>query len=120
MNTVRAFHAYVAYVVIAVNLVVALWGLWMYRAKRKAPKVFWAGVITGHASLVTQVGAGLVLWQVGDIEPPGQHTFYGFVLLIASALSIQFIAREPRRKLLAFSLFALFLGSVGIRTYFTA
>lgn len=114
----RAFHANWAYVVMVANLAVGLAGLWLYRTRRTASRPFWVGIGFGHLTVVTQVAVGLILFQ--NVRPPGRHTFYGFVLLIASVLSIQFIGREPRRRILIFSLFAIFLGAVAIRTAFTA
>ncbi len=114
----RTFHSLWAYVVVVSNLAVGIWGLaWVRR--REAPAAFWPAVLTGQAALVVQVVVGVLLvQQIG--RTPTFHTFYGFVVLIAAALSWALRGDSPRRAVTVSSATALFVGAVSIRAMITA
>ncbi|HVE90730.1 MAG TPA: hypothetical protein VNE62_00300 [Actinomycetota bacterium] len=115
----RAFHGVWAYVVVAVNLAVGLWGLGWVRKRMPPPRTFWKAVVAGQAVLAVQVVAGVILLNQLGAEP-GFHVFYGFVVLIAAALSWAFRGDSPRRAVTVASIVALFVGAVSVRAMLTA
>jgi uncharacterized membrane protein YpjA len=114
----RAVHRDWAFVVVALNMLSAAWGLTLYRRRLAATRGFWTALLTGYAALAAQVVIGVVMYQ--SRKPANRlHPFYGFVLLIAAVLSLAFRAEAPRRALLILSLVALFVGVVGVRATLT-
>ncbi|HVL81956.1 MAG TPA: hypothetical protein VM840_10235 [Actinomycetota bacterium] len=110
----RAFHGWFAYVVIALNLGVGLWGLVWVRRRMSAPRSFLALVLAGQSAVAVQVVTGVAyMRQLG--QEPGFHSFYGFVILIAAILSWAFRGEDPRRAVTVLSVVALFIGAVAIR-----
>jgi hypothetical protein len=105
-------------VVVVLNLVAGGWGVWMALRRKPAGKGLWPLIYAGQAALALQVVIGVTLSR--RITPPGIHMFYGFVLLIAAALSYAFRGDSPRRMLTVCAAVALFVGAVGVRTMLTA
>lgn len=115
----RTFHGTLAYFVVALNLGAAIWGLAFVQKNLPAPKSFLQLVVAGQVALFAQVVAGVIFLRQIDAGP-GLHVFYGFVLLIAAALSWALRSGTPRRQVVVSSAAALFVGAVSIRTMLTA
>jgi len=115
----RSFHAGLAYTVVALNLAAGLWGLLFVRRRLPAPRLFWPAIVAGQVALAVQVVAGVALLnQLG--AKPGFHVFYGFVVLIAAALSWALRGESPRRAIVVSSVVAVFVGAVSVRAMLTA
>jgi hypothetical protein len=109
----RSLHANFAYVVVATNLVVGIWGLVLWRRRAFATRTFWIALGVAWATIYVQGIMGLVIFN--DYKPPFRHHFYGFLFAIVTVLVWPLRGEEPRRRLLVFSAATLFIGIVAVR-----
>lgn len=109
----RTLHSYWAYVVVAANLIVGIWGLALWRRRAAATRNFWIGLGAAWATIFVQGLMGLVIFN--DYKPPFKHHFYGFLFVIVTVLVWPLRGEEPRRRLLVFSAATLFIGIVAVR-----
>ncbi len=109
----RAFHSQFAYIVVAANLVVGVWGIVMWRRKKASTRQFWIALGAAWGSIFIQGLMGLTLFN--DYRPPFKHHFYGFLFAIITLAVFPLRAENDRRRLLVFSLATLFIGIVAVR-----
>lgn len=111
----RTFHEYWAYVVIAANLVVGVWGIVLWRRKRPATRTFWIGIGIAWASIYVQGFVGLLMFERAVSRPPFKHHFYGFLFAIMTIIAFAMRGEDARRRLFIFSAITLFIGIVAVR-----
>jgi hypothetical protein len=112
-------HRLLAFAVLAVTWLGALWGLWTYRRGR-------VGLGLGHAlalaqtALIAQVGLGLLLLSRDYRATDRLHYAYGTFALLAVLAPWLYAPDEPRRRLLWFSGATLVAAALAVRAYMTA
>jgi cytochrome bd-type quinol oxidase subunit 1 len=115
----RLVHQNFAFAVIASNLIVGGWGLWMWRKRETAPRTFWMALVVAWATIYIQGILGLVLFRRTTPHPPFKHTFYGFLFVVITIAVFPLQSEEPRRRLLVFSAATFFIGIVAVRAFFS-
>ena len=112
-------HHAVAFVVLAVTWIGAIWGLVAYRRGR-------GSVALGHVLalaqtvLIAQVGLGLLLLSRDYRAPDRLHYAYGTFALLAVLAPWLYAPEEPRRRLLWFGGATLFAAALAVRAFMTA
>src|SRR5215203_845079 len=115
-----AVHQTVAYLVLGVTLLSALWGGLAYFRRRNANPILAHLLTLAQTVLVAQVGLGLLLLSDDHRAAHALHYAYGTFALIA-ALSPWFYApKEPRKRLAWFSGATLIAAALAVRAYTTA
>jgi hypothetical protein len=116
---VKTNHANWANVVIAANLFVGIWGVYLWRKKATAPKSFWYALSGAWATIYVQGILGLIIYQGETKKPSLKHTFYGFLFVVITIAVFPLRSGEkPRSRLAAFAFATLFIGIVAIRARF--
>jgi hypothetical protein len=110
---VRTLHSYFAYVVIAANLAVGAWGLWLRRNNKSSTKAFWAALAFAWSTIYIQGLMGLTLFN--RYRPPFKHHFYGFLFVLITLFVFPLRGEQDRTRLLVFSVATLFIGIVAVR-----
>ncbi len=107
-------------VVCALNVVVAAWGLLMWRRGRPAIVGFWWLTATAWASVVPQVLLGVWLYAEGHRAPLGwQHYVYGPALLVLAAFGLLERKHMPGREGLLFGVVSLLIALAAARGLWT-
>ncbi len=114
----RAFHSYWAYVVLALNLAVGVWGLLTWRRKAAATRAFWIALTAAWTSIYVQGAFGLAMFE--RYKPDFKHHFYGFLFAIITLCVLPVRSEQPRTRLLVFSVACLFIGIVAVRAIASA
>jgi len=114
-----AHHA-VAFLVLGVTLVSALWGGIAYLRRGTAGKTLAHLLTLCQTLLVAQVGLGLLL--LSSDHRAGEHLHYAYgTLALLAVLSPWFYApKEPRKRLAWFSVATLVAAALAVRAYTTA
>ena len=117
LSTVVRFHEQWFFVAIAATGIVGLWGLITAIAKRELPKAFiWARGIA-IATMLIQVGAGVILFNSGIVPGNAFHMFYGIVASITLAIAYVYRAQMARKPALSYGLLLLFVMGMGFRAW---
>lgn len=113
----QAFHANWMWVAVVACGAVGVWGVALAVLRRTPGTAFLAARTTAIATMLVQLGAGLVLWGRGQRPGNGFHVFYGVV--IAVTLSIAYVYRPTmaRRPALTYGLMLLFVMGLGLRAW---
>jgi hypothetical protein len=112
-------HHAVAFVVLAVTWIGAVWGFVAYRRGR-------GSVALGHVLalaqtvLIAQVGLGLLLLSRDYRAPDRLHYAYGTFALLAVLAPWLYAPEEPRRRLLWFAGATLLAAALAVRAFMTA
>lgn len=112
-SRMSALHANFAWVVVAANLVVGVWGIVLWRTKRAASRTFWIPLGVAWAAIYAQGVLGLTMFQ--RCQPPFRHHFYGFLFVIITIIAFAMRGEAPSRRLFIFSALTLFIGIVAVR-----
>lgn len=107
-------HGFTAWVAIAVNGVVGVWGLVLAARRRSPDRMFTIAALVAVATMLVQGAVGLVLFA-GDGEPGSGHLFYGMIIAAAVAFGYIYRSQLEKRASLAWGLFLLFLMGAGLR-----
>jgi len=110
---VRTFHSYWAYIVLASNLAVGSWGLFIWRRKSSPARAFWVALGAAWATIYVQGAFGLAMFE--RYKPDFRHHFYGFLFAIITLCVLPVRSEQPRTRLLVFSVASIFIGIVAIR-----
>jgi drug/metabolite transporter superfamily protein YnfA len=113
LGAVRTHHNYFAYVVVAANLIVGAWGLWLRRRNQPSTKVFWGALAAAWGTIYVQGLLGLTMFNTH--RPPFRHHFYGFLFALITLLVFPLRGEQDRTRLLVFSIATLFIGIVAVR-----
>lgn len=115
----KTIHANWAYVVIASNLIVGGWGVYLWRKQKPVPKQWWYALAGAWATIYVQGILGLILYNRTNPKPSLKHTFYGFLFVVVTIAIFPLRSEEkPRTRLAAFAFATLFIGIVAIRARF--
>ena len=118
MQSLRDFHAFWGYLVIAINGLSGLYALAAFRWHSLRNKFVWIAVVVAELALMAQVTMGAILMSGSNYKGlPALHMFYGFVGFITVGLlySYRYVFRAKNRMEFAYGLGGLFLMGVGIR-----
>ena len=112
-------HKAVGGAVIALNLVVGLWGLWAWRQQALASPVLAQLLALSHTIVLLEGALGLYLLAGGYRSAQGLHYVYGAIP--AGAVLFGYSARTPdaRRNLLQFAVIALAIAVLTGRAFMT-
>lgn len=115
---IATLHNNLAWVVVALNLAVGLWGVVLWRLKGGAPRAFWIALGVAWGSIYVQGILGILMFQ--DRQPSFRHHFYGFLFVIITLITFTMRGEEPSKRLPAFALPTLFIGIVAVRATFAS
>jgi hypothetical protein len=104
---------------IAINVVVAIWGLLTWRRERPVTPLLSQLLALSHTLVLLQGAFGLYLLAGGYRAPVELHYVYG--LLPTAAVLFGYSARtaDGRRNLLQFSIIAFVIAALGTRAFMT-
>src|SRR5947207_15572316 len=112
-------HAVVGSLLIAVNLVVAVWGYVAYRRNAPPGAAFTQVLALSQTLVIAQATLGLILVSEGR-EPGDQlHFAYGLLPLLAIAYPYALRGEDGRRNLLLFTVGSALVAALGIRAFMT-
>src|SRR5215471_8449384 len=110
-------HHALAFVVLAVTWIGAVWGLWAYRRGRSSAAL---GHALAQTVLIAQVGVGLLLLSRDYRAPDRLHYAYGTFALLAVLAPWLYAPDDPRRRLLWFGGATLVAAALAVRAFMTA
>jgi hypothetical protein len=113
-------HHSVAYLVLGVTLVSAVWGGIAYFRPGASGGLLAHLLTLSQTLLVAQVGLGLLLLSDDRRAPEELHYAYGTFALLAVLAPWFYAPKEPRRRLLWFSVATLIACALAVRAYTTA
>jgi hypothetical protein len=113
-------HHTVAYLVLGVTALSAVWGGVAYFRAGEAGFVLSHLLTLSQTLLVAQVGIGLLLLSDHRRASAQLHYAYGTFALLAVLTPWFYAPQEPRRRLAWFSGATLVAGALAIRAYTTA
>ena len=115
-----AVHHTVAYLILGVTVVSALWGGAAYFRSGAAGLVLSQLLALSQTLLVAQVGLGLLLLSDDRRAGAELHYAYGTFALLAVLSPWFYAPKEPRRRLAWFSGATLVAAALAVRAYTTA
>ena len=112
-------HKAVGALLIALNLLVGLWGLWVWRQHAMASPLLAQLLALSHTIVLLEAAFGLYLLTGGYRSGQTLHYIYGAIP--AGAVLFGYSARTPdaRRNLLQFSVIALAIAVLAGRAFMT-
>jgi hypothetical protein len=112
-------HMAVGGLFVAINVIVAVWGLLTWRRERPVSGLLSQLLALSHTLAFLQGAFGLYLLAGGYRAPMELHYVYG--LLPSAAVLFGYSARTPdsRRNLLQFSIIAFVIAGLGTRAFMT-
>ena len=113
-------HHTVAFLVLGVTALSAIWGGIAYFRKRNASPVLAHLLTLAQTLIVAQVGLGLLLLTDDREASDRLHYAYGTFALLAVLAPWLYAPDEPRARLLWFAGATLVAGALGVRAYMTA
>ena len=113
-------HHTVAYLVLAVTALSAIWGGIAYSRRRTAGTTLSHLLALAQTLLVGQVGLGLLLLSDHYRAAHELHYAYGTFALLAVLSPWFYAPKEPRRRLAWFSGATLVAAALAVRAYTTA
>ena len=113
-------HHTVAYFVLGVTALSALWGGIAYFRRRNASPVLAHLLTLAQTLLVAQVGLGLLLLSDHHRADQQLHYAYGTFALLAVLSPWFYAPKEPRKRLAWFSGATLVAAALAVRAYTTA
>ncbi len=113
-------HHTVAFLVLGVTLLSAIWGGIAYFRKRNAGATLQHLLALAQTLLVAQVGLGLLLLSSDHRAPEQLHYAYGTFALMAVLAPWFYAPKEPRKRLAWFSGATLVAAALAVRAYTTA
>ena len=115
-----AAHRWVAFAVLGVTALAAVWGGFTYARRGSAGQSLAHVLALVQTLLVAQVGIGLLLLSDDRRAPDDLHYVYGSLALAAVLAPWFYAPAEPRRRLLWFAGASLLAGALAVRAYTTA
>jgi len=113
-------HHALAFLVIGVCVLSALFALVAYRRRGSGGAVVSHGLALAQTLVVAQVAFGLLLLADHRHADKGVHYMYGALAVLAVAWPWFYAPRDPRRRLAWFGGATLLAAVLGIRAYMTA
>jgi hypothetical protein len=115
-----AAHRTVAYLVLGVTLLSAVWGGIAYFRGVASGALLSHLLTLGQTLLVAQVGLGLLLLSDDRRAGAELHYTYGTLALLVVLSPWFYAPKEPRRRLAWFSVATLVAGALAVRAYTTS
>ncbi len=100
---------------IVANGLAGLWALAAARWPQLRMKSLWWFTTVAELAAFVQVGLGVWLLSVEDLEVPQFHVFYGFLTIIAVAIIYSYRHQMRHRVYLLYGFGGLFIMGLGIR-----
>ena len=113
-------HHTVAFLVLGVTALSALWGGLAYWRRRGAGEILAHVLALTQTLLVAQVGLGLLLLSDDRRAGDELHSAYGTFALLAVLAPWFYAPKEPRKRLAWFSIATLVACALAVRAYTTA
>ena len=113
-------HHTVAFLVLGVTLLSAIWGGVAYFRRRNASPILAHLLTLAQTVLVAQVGLGLLLLSDDQRAAHELHYAYGTFALMAVLSPWFYAPKEPRMRLAWFSGATLIAAALAVRAYTTA
>ena len=113
--TLLDVHEAWAWFVVIGNGLAGLWALAAHRWEALRSRALWWFVGVVEVSIFVQVGLGVALIGIENLEPPSFHMFYGFVAILTVGIIYSYRAQLARHRYLLYGLGSLFLMGLGIR-----
>ena len=113
-------HHTVAYLVLAVTALSAVWGGVAYFRRRNPGSTLSHLLALAQTLLVAQVGLGLLLLSDDYRAPQELHYAYGTLALLAVLSPWFYAPKDPRKRLAWFSGATLVAAALAVRAYTTA
>ena len=114
--TLRDLHADWSWVVVLSNAAVGVWAIGAHWLAPLRLRALWWFVVAAEVAIFVQVGLGVALMTLQDVQPPQFHTFYGFVTLVFVAIFFAYRNQLRANLYLLYGLGSLFLMGMGIRS----
>lgn len=115
---VRSVHNVWGEIAVWISGLVGLWGVLMAR-RDSVPRLFYWGVGAAIVALLAQVGLGVAVMSIDEIDPGGQHVFYGVLIAVTFSFAYIYRAQFRKRPALSYGLLLLFAMGLGIRGIMT-
>jgi hypothetical protein len=112
-------HMVLGALLIAANLVVAVWGGIAYRRRHVPGTAFTQALALAQTAVVGQAMLGLFLISDGLRPGDGLHFAYGLIPLLAVAYPYALRGDDGRRNVLLFSVGSAVVAALGVRAYMT-
>lgn len=119
----RDAHSTFTWVMLFANAGAGAWCLLAHVEPRARHRLLWWAVIAAQVLVFVEVGLGVILMNVEDIEPPELHVLYGFSAIIAIAILYGYRSTSEwvrQREYLVYGLGSLFIMGLAIRELFLA
>jgi hypothetical protein len=113
-------HHAVAFLVLAVTGLGAVWGLVALARRRPPGRVLQHVLALAQTVLIAQVGLGLLLLSDHRRAPDRLHYVYGTLALAAVLSPWLYAPAEPRRRLIWFVGATLVAAALAVRAYLTS
>ena len=113
-------HHTVAFLVLGVTALSALWGGIGYFRRRNASPILAHLLTLAQTLLVAQVGLGLLLLSDDHRAAHELHYAYGTFALLAVLAPWLYAPEDPRRRLLWFGGATVVAGALAVRAFMTA
>jgi hypothetical protein len=113
-------HRVVAFAVLAVTTISALWAWLVYLRRRPATRLLAHLLALAQIVLVAQVGLGLLLLSDHRRAAHKLHYAYGTLALAAVLAPWLYAPEEPRRRLAWFGGATLVAAALAVRAYLTS
>jgi hypothetical protein len=115
--TLRGVHVAWAWVTIVANGLAGLWALAAHQWPELRKRALWWFTAAAEAAMFVQVGIGVAMVSLQDIEAPQFHMFYGFIAL--ATVGITYSYRQQLQQIyLWYGAFSLFIMGLGLRAVF--
>ncbi len=113
--TLRQVHADFAWVVVVSNAVVGAWALAAHYRQELRTRALWPATVVAEVTIFVEVGLGVALVAVQDVEVAQFHAFYGFVALAAVGIVYSYRQQVAPHRFLLYGLGGLFLMGLALR-----
>ncbi len=119
LTVVVTFHLVLGTLVLASNLVVAVWGGLVWRGRARPNQAFAQILAFSHAATIGQSFIGLLLLSGGNRAPQPLHYVYGIVPAVLILFGYSSRTSDARRNIGVFALVAFLVLLVAARAYMT-
>ena len=118
-DSISAIHQFWGWFAIGALGLAGLFGLALAIMRKEPTRTFWWTVGVAIVVMLGQIGMGLWMFSVDEIEPGNQHLFYGVVTLFAFSFAYIYRPQFAKRPTLSYGLLLLFVMGLGIRGILT-
>jgi hypothetical protein len=116
-STILRFHQEWFYVAVLTTGLVGAWGLILAVMKRQPSRWFGYARAVAIATMLIQIGAGVILYSNGLRPGNSFHIFYGVVIAVTLTLAYLYRSAMARRPALTYGILLLFVMGLGLRAW---